>query len=93
MTFTAGLAASRDLSPGWGTGVPPGMALTDGDNFTVTYEGEIYLEAGAWTFYASADDPIFVDVAQPASTVMNRDSASIRPVSRPGRVPMAMKAF
>ncbi|MBK9032466.1 MAG: hypothetical protein IPL61_14345 [Myxococcales bacterium] len=42
---------------------PLGVALTDGDDVTVAFEGEIYLEAGSWQFALDASDVGFVELA------------------------------
>lgn len=72
MTFTDTRAVMHGVRAGWGSGVPTGVGLGDGDNLTITLEGEIYLSSGAWTFYAAVDDHLFMDIAQPVSTIYTR---------------------
>src|SRR5207237_780662 len=57
------LARSTDVS--WGGGTPTGLGLTIADNWTLRFEGEIWLEAGDWLFYLAADDHGFVELASP----------------------------
>ncbi len=66
MTFTGTEAPARRLTVDWGAGVPAGVALTAGDDLTLAYDGEIYLEPGAWTFHVLGDDHVFLELA-PAS--------------------------
>lgn len=72
MTFTAAEAPARTLTADWGLGVPPGVALTAGDDLTLAYDGEIFLEAGSWTFHVLADDHAFLELAPPGGTLFTR---------------------
>lgn len=44
------------------TDPPRGVDLAAADDVTVTFEGEIYLEAGSWQFALYADDVAFVEL-------------------------------
>jgi subtilisin-like proprotein convertase family protein len=52
----------------WGSDTPPSVGLTNPDDFTTWFEGEIWLEAGAWSFSLRADDHGFVEIAAPGGT-------------------------
>jgi hypothetical protein len=52
----------------WGSDTPPSVGLTSPDDFTTWFEGEIWLEAGAWNFSLLADDHGFVEIAAPGGT-------------------------
>lgn len=42
---------------------PPSVGLTDADTFTMLFEGEIFLDAGTYTFELWADDHGFLEIA------------------------------
>ncbi len=63
MTFTTAIAPGRTLTSNFGSGTPAGLGLTAGDDLTMTYAGQIFLEAGPWTFYVQADDHAFLELA------------------------------
>jgi subtilisin-like proprotein convertase family protein len=65
-TAVRSLARSTDVS--WGTAIPPGVAMPMSDLWTLTFEGEVWLEAGDWTFFLKTDDHGFLDVADAAGT-------------------------
>ena len=46
-----------------GGGRPLGVGLAADDDVTVTFEGEIYLEAGSWQWHFDASDVGFVELA------------------------------
>ncbi|HVV82173.1 MAG TPA: proprotein convertase P-domain-containing protein [Kofleriaceae bacterium] len=72
MPLTPAMAPARTLTRDWGSGVPAGLALTGGDDLTMVYTGEVYLEAGMWTFYVLADDHAFLELAPIGSTTFTR---------------------
>jgi subtilisin-like proprotein convertase family protein len=54
------IARSADVS--WGTKIPPGVGLTVADQWTLRFEGEVWLDAGDWTLFLLADDHGFLEV-------------------------------
>ena len=56
----------------WAADTPPSVGLTSGDTFSEWFEGEIWLEAGAWTFSLLVDDHGFVEVAAPGTASFTR---------------------
>ncbi len=72
MTFTGQTGLARSLDTAWGAAIPPGVGLTSGDDLTLAYDGEIYLEAGSWTFYLLADDHGFLELAPPGTASYTR---------------------
>jgi subtilisin-like proprotein convertase family protein len=70
--FTSKIAVARESWFDWGDITPPGVGLTDADNWTVTYEGEIHLEAGSWTFSLYCDDHGFLEIADPQTGQFER---------------------
>ncbi len=72
MPATSRRAPGRSMGTSWGTSFPAGLGLSSGDDFTLLYDGEIYLEAGLWTFYLSADDHAFLEMAQAGSATFSR---------------------
>ncbi len=72
MAFTTKIAAARDLDMQWGTGIPAGVGLTSGDDLTLAYDGEIWLEAGTWTFYVLADDHAFLELSPVGMSTFGR---------------------
>lgn len=67
-TATGRAAIAWHGAASWATDTPPSVGLTDGDFWTQWFEGEIWLEAGAWTFYLLVDDHGFVEIAAPGTT-------------------------
>lgn len=59
-TPVVAIARSTDVS--WSSAAPPGVGLVDGNDWSLRFEGEIWLEAGDWTFSMLADDHGFLDV-------------------------------
>jgi hypothetical protein len=51
-----GRALSGDLARDWGGGTPDELAISTNDRFSVRGDGEIFLEAGAWSFELDVDD-------------------------------------
>lgn len=84
MAFTGRTAIARGSSTAWGAGIPAGAGLTDGDTFTLAHEGEIYLEAGTWTFYLLADDHALLDLAAPDSASFTRIASADWPTENQG---------
>lgn len=68
MTPTTRAAIEWRTTQDWGAGTPPSVGLTGPDDWTQWWQGEIYLEAGTWTFYLLADDHAFLDLAPAGST-------------------------
>lgn len=62
-TPTTKVAIARTTSFAFGTETPPSVGLTDGDTFTMWFEGEVLLDAGTYTFEMLADDHGFVELA------------------------------
>jgi subtilisin-like proprotein convertase family protein len=56
----------------WASTTPPSVGLTASDNWTELYQGDVYLEAGAWTFYLLVDDHGFVEIAPSGTTTYQR---------------------
>jgi len=56
----------------WANGTPAGLGLTSPDDLTEWLQGEIWLEAGSWTFSLLADDHGFVEIAAPGTTAFTR---------------------
>jgi subtilisin-like proprotein convertase family protein len=56
----------------WGADTPPSVGLTSPDDFSMWFEGEIWLEAGAWSFSLLADDHGFVEIAAPGTALFER---------------------
>jgi subtilisin-like proprotein convertase family protein len=69
---TSAVAPGRTINFDWIAGTPAGVGLTSPDDFTLGYDGEIYLEAGTWTFYVLADDHGFLELAPPGTTAFVR---------------------
>jgi subtilisin-like proprotein convertase family protein len=72
MTFTSAVAPAHTVTVDWGTGTPTGVGLSSGDDLTLAYDGEVYLEAGQWTFHVLADDHAFLELAPPGSAAFTR---------------------
>ena len=72
MAVTPSVAPGRGLNVAWGSGTPGGLGLTAGDDFTMIYTGEIFLEAGTWSFHLLADDHAFLELAPIGSTTFGR---------------------
>ncbi|MBX3160081.1 MAG: hypothetical protein KF773_29200 [Deltaproteobacteria bacterium] len=57
----------------YGTGIPPGLGFTTGDNITIAIEGEIFLDAaGSWRFSLVANERGFFEIAAPGSREFQR---------------------
>lgn len=84
MAFTAALAPGRVPMTTWGAGIPAGAGLTAGDDFTFAYDGEVWLEAGTWTFYVLADDHAFLELAPPNTTTFSRVASANSSVEASG---------
>jgi subtilisin-like proprotein convertase family protein len=61
-------AIARNSSLSFGSGTPPGVDLPSSDGWTLRFEGEVWLEAGDWTFDLACDDHGFLDVADASGT-------------------------
>ena len=73
------IARNADLS--W-AGVPTGLGLTVADGWTVWLEGELWLDAGDWTFRLDADDRALVELAAPGGAFARIVTAtSLSPVT------------
>jgi subtilisin-like proprotein convertase family protein len=72
MTFTGTEAPGRALTWDTAAATPPGVALTAADDLTLAYDGEIFLEAGTWTFHVLADDHAFLELAPIGTTTFTR---------------------
>jgi subtilisin-like proprotein convertase family protein len=59
-TSRIGIARGTDLQ--FGGAAPPGVGIGDGENWTVRVEGEVFLDAGVWTFTLEPDDTGFLEV-------------------------------
>jgi hypothetical protein len=57
---------------GWGSNIPPGVGLGDPNDFTIWAEGELYLDAGTWSFSLYADDHGFAELAPPGGDAFVR---------------------
>lgn len=84
MTFTGRTKIQQGLTTAWGAATPAGAGLTDADTFTLAHDGEIYLEAGTWTFYLLADDHAFLDLAAPGSASFSRVASADWPTEGQG---------
>ena len=67
MPSTGRLSITRSVGLEWGTATPAGVGLTNGDTWTSWFEGEVFLEAGRWTFIYYADDQGFVELGVPGA--------------------------
>ena len=72
LPVTASVAPARTLTASWGSGVPAGLGLTGADDLTMIYTGEVFLEAGAWTFFVLADERALLELAPIGSTSFSR---------------------
>src|SRR5262249_5643460 len=71
-----GTAFTDGAPADWGTSRPKGLGITGGDDFTVWWEGEIYLDAGEQTFTLFGDDMAFLDLQPPGGTFARVIAAS-----------------
>ncbi len=66
---TGKAALVRKAEQWWAGGeTPAGVGLSNENQLTIAYEGEIWLEAGTWTFLLELDDHGFVDIADGSSS-------------------------
>lgn len=65
---TGKVAIARATSLAFGAETPPSVGLTDPDTFTMWFEGEVLLDAGAYTFEMLVDDHGFLELAPPGGT-------------------------
>jgi len=73
---TTGQSLARGLEIDFGDGTPWGLGLTAGDNVSVTFEGEIFLdEVGIWGLELDANDIGFLELAPPGSDAFVRVAA------------------
>lgn len=84
MTVTPSVAPARSLTRDWGSGTPAGLGLTAGDDLTMIYTGEIFLEAGAWSFFVRADDRVFLELAPIGSSTFARIASANWPAEATG---------
>jgi subtilisin-like proprotein convertase family protein len=73
---TSPVAPARALTVAWGTAIPAGVGLTGADDLVMGYDGEIYLEAGSWSFHLLADDHGFLELAPPGGAFVRVASAN-----------------
>lgn len=85
-------ALTRSTDVAYGAGVPPGLGLTSPDAWTLRFEGEVWLEAGDWTFLLLVDDHGFLDVADAAGSFRRVVSAAF-PDEREGVVSVAVAGW
>lgn len=62
---TGKVAIARTTSLPFGAETPPSVGLTDPDTFSMWFEGEVFLDAGAYTFEMLVDDHGFLELAPP----------------------------
>ena len=62
MVTTPAVGVARGTDIAWASTTPPGLGLTSSDAWTLRFEGEVFLDAGSWTFLLLADDRGFVEV-------------------------------
>jgi len=84
MTFTTTIAPGRIPTTSYGTGTPVGVGLASPDDLTLAYDGEVYLEAGVWTFHVLADDHAFLELAPIGSTTFSRVASANNPTEASG---------
>ncbi len=84
MTFTAAVAPTTTLAPSWGSGTPAGLGLTSGDDFTLALDGDVYLEAGSWTFHVLADNHAFLELAPAGIPTFSRVLSATWPTEASG---------
>lgn len=82
--LTSAVAPGRSVAVDWTTATPAGIGLTAGDDFTLGYDGEIYLETGTWTFHVLADDHAFLELAPIGSTGFTRVASANVPTEATG---------
>ncbi len=72
LASTGRTAITRATSLGFGPDTPPSVGLTHGDAWAMWFEGEVYLDAGAYTFSLLADDVAFVELAATPTAAFQR---------------------
>jgi hypothetical protein len=55
----------RSIYQMWQDGIPPGAGVERADDFTVWFDGELFLEQGDWQLRLHCDDEGFLDLAPP----------------------------
>jgi len=90
---TGTTAITWTSSVNWGTGTPPTLGLTSSNDLTAWAEGEIWLEAGTWTFSLVADDHGFVELARPATTAFTRVASANWPDPATGTFTAAVSGW
>lgn len=71
-TQTGKLAITRSTSLAFAAETPPSVGLTDPDTFSMWFEGDVFLDAGTYTFEMLVDDHGFVELAPSPTAAFQR---------------------
>jgi subtilisin-like proprotein convertase family protein len=69
---TGTLAIASTTSHAFFADTPPSVGLTDADTFTMMFEGEVFLDAGTYTFELWVDDHGFLEIAPSPADAFQR---------------------
>ncbi len=69
---TGKVAITRSTSLAFFADTPPSVGLTDPDTFSMWFEGEVFLDAGAYTFEMLVDDHGFLELAPSPTAAFQR---------------------
>jgi subtilisin-like proprotein convertase family protein len=81
---TGKVAITRSTALAFGADTPPSVGLTDPDTFAMWFEGEVFLDAGSYTFEMLADDHGFVELAPAANGAFTRVASCDWPTAATG---------
>jgi subtilisin-like proprotein convertase family protein len=90
---TGKTAITRTTALAFGAATPPSVGLTDPDTFTMWFEGEVYLDAGAYTFEMLADDHGFVELAASPTAAFQRVASCDWPAAGTGTFTAAIAGW
>jgi subtilisin-like proprotein convertase family protein len=83
-TQTGKIAVTRSTSLAFGADTPPSVGLTDPDTFAMWFEGEMFLDAGTYTFEILVDDHGFVELAPSPTAAFQRVASCDWPTAGTG---------
>ncbi len=83
-TQTGKIAVTRSTSLAFGTDTPPSVGLTDPDTFSMWFEGDVFLDAGTYTFEMLVDDHGFVELAPSPTSAFTRVASCDWPTAGTG---------
>ncbi len=81
---TGKIAITHATSLNFYAETPPSVGLTDADTFTMWFEGEVLLDAGAYTFEMLVDDHGFVELAPSPAAGFQRVASCDWPTASSG---------